>query len=270
MPKKKLTKSEIITTEINEKTKKSPSKISKDKVDKLVGDALGETNSTGMFDEAITPEILNAQIAGQDIFYMKLKTGEELVSFIHKPGSYIEQLMLDAAQEKDPIKRKIVMEVLEHEKKSLEEVGPDMMELHFPTRLGYMPTPKGPALVLQPWVTAAISPQQVFRISVNDVLTMIEPDDGLKEYYISSVHKLMLHIGLRMQALGKFTPGVAVGKAMEELQEAIKEEEENESDEQMADVLAKVNKPTIEPKQVTSSGNTIPFVVVEGEKKTLH
>lgn len=244
---------------IKPRTIKKPQKVISEAPDKVLVIDSGE--------DAANEFAMHPMMLMNSILYLKLKSGEELVSFVHMPGTHIKKLIAETQLDKDHMKKEIVTEILKEELKSVETLSKDIIELHFPCVIVYMPTPKGMALTLQPWISGSISMQQVFRISMNDVLTMTDPDDSIKAYFFSTIKRMMMFNSMRIRS------EEGSSSELEALREAVKKEEEDQSDEQMANLLTKVNTPQKQDESANTqslSSNNVPYVIYQNEKKTLH
>lgn len=214
--------------------------------------------------EPILPEL--------KILYIRMNSGEEIVSIVEKPGSQLKLLIDDAKKDKDIKRRKTVMKALLEEKKELDSMPADMLELHYPFRVSYIPTQKGvPALVLVPWISTTVTNNQVFRISMDNVMTLVRPDFELASYYNSMVQRMILSIALRRtQETGiGHDPESEIGKKLKELKDTIQQEKEEAEDEDMAEILAKSrNKPS--STEDTNQQNSNSSEAVTKKKITVH
>lgn len=191
------------------------------------------------------------------------------MSIVERPGQQIEGLIKQVNEGPgDAAQKKIVIDIMRREQKQLSVVGEHMMEFNFPMRMISVPTPKGNALLLEPWLSPTVSPSQSFRISMDDILTLSKPDQHIVEYYLSMVKKVLASIAIRLKQLNK------TGKWTDENQADLNKhngdkEAEDYADEEIAEILSKVNK-NIHMNNSQSEGNNIPFVMILNEKKTLH
>ena len=220
------------------------------------------------------------------IFYIKLKTGEELISLVGTVGERLAQIRMDVLREPNiALRAEFLADLadLDAEERSMIDLSPGMIELHYPTRIIFLPSPKGvPSLILTPWVPTAITSKQTFRISMDSIQTMAVPDAGIMIYYNTVIKKILLMIAFFTQAKGDIDPNSVLGLQLNELKKTIQEEQENSEDDEIAKLLAKsrvatkeisdkiesvphaTNSPSI------SSGNNVPTIYFNAEKKTLH
>ena len=214
--------------------------------------------------EPILPEL--------KILYIRMNSGEEIISIVEKPGSQLKLLMDDAKKDKDVKRRKAVMKALTEEKRELDSMPSDMLELHYPFRVSYVPTQKGvPALVLVPWISTTVTANQVFRISMDNVLTMVRPDFELASYYNSMVQRMILSLALRRtneSGIG-FDPESEIGKKLKELKETMQHEKEEAEDDDIAEILAKSRRKPASTED-TDQQNTTPDTSALKKKETVH
>ena len=218
------------------------------------------------------------------VLYLKLNTGEELVSIVEKPAVQIAKLMESTLAEPDSKKRRAIIKELNWD---FENTPAEMMELHYPSKITYVPTQKGiPAIVLLPWISTTISSNQVFRVSVANIITMSQPDAGLIEYYRSVMQRVIISIAMRLHATNPDAindPDGSVMKQINNLKKAIEQEQEDYEDGEIAEILTKAKTKPVDqsdasklhslgtPSAVASgASNTVPSIIVGNEKKTLH
>ena len=191
-----------------------------------------------------------------------MKNGEEILSIVERPGQQlaglIKQIMEGPGDERQ---KKLIVGIMKRDQKQLDMLGEGMMEFQFPMRMMSVPTPKGNALLLEPWLSPTVNPTQSFRISVDDIMTLTKPDRSIVDYYMSMVQKVLHSIAARAKK-------IAMGTGDLDDQDYEKKSEDD-ADEEIANILSKVNK-NIHTSQSQSEGNNIPFVMIMNEKKTLH
>lgn len=204
--------------------------------------------------------------AEDSVLFVKMKTGEELISIIEKPGSQLIELIAEIKSGPGtPANKKLIIDLLTNDLKMTDINDKDMLEFQFPMKIISVPTPRGNALMLEPWMSPTVNPSQSFRISVNDVLTLARPDHSVVDYYMSMVEKVIHSIAARIKMQRNELLSGSTGSN----KQTYEQKNEDYADEELAEILSKVNKP-IQIKTSSSEGNNIPFVMIMNEKKTLH
>lgn len=204
------------------------------------------------------------------VLFIKMKNGEEIMSIVERPGQQIEGLIKQVNEGPgDAAAKKLIIDIMKREHKQLSVIGEHMLEFNFPMKMLSVPTPKGNALLLEPWLSPTVSPSQSFRISMDDILTLAKPDQNIVEYYMSMVKKVLMSIAIRMNQLKK--TGKWTDDDQAELNKQNHEKEtEDYADEEIAEILSKVNKNIHSSNSSQLDANNVPFVMIMNEKKTLH
>lgn len=234
------------------------------------------------------------------ILYIKLRNGEEMVSLISTLKDHEKELREDIMmREKDAKKRNQLLAIMnDNATKDLAfrtEKDPDkIFVVYYPALVTYMPAgqPKTPAMFLSPWISTAVTVNQLFNISADQISTMFEPSEGVKRYYSETMRKMIFSITMQMheETLASIDPNSELGKIVKGLsgrnQNSQQQKAEDEEDDYIAAILEKSRKPMAEDvgeinehKKVTpssvavsseSKANTVPSIIVAGDKKTLH
>jgi hypothetical protein len=233
------------------------------------------------------------------IMYVKMKNGEDMVALVSTLKDHNRELMEDIqTRETDAKSRKGLLALLEKEKATTrpfvaEKDDDKVFVLYYPAVVTYMPagTQKMPAMYLSPWVSTAVTVNQLFRVSADQILTMFDPADGVKTYYSEVMKKMIFAItlSLHQETLASIDPKSELGKIVKGLQQnqPRQQKPEDEDDDYIAAMLEKARKPLAEdvgdinehkntppsvaaPTTTTKPANTVPSIIVAGDKKTLH
>lgn len=230
------------------------------------------------------------------IMYVKMRNGEDMVALVSTLKDHNKELLEDIqTRETDAKSRKGLLAILEKEKVAsrpfmTEKDDDRVFVLYYPATVTYMPagTQKMPAMYLSPWVSTAVTVNQLFRISADQIMTMFEPADGVKTYYSEVMRKMIFAItlSLHQETLASIDPKSELGKIVKGLKESGRQQShqqkpEDEDDDYIAAMLEKARKPLTEDvgnvdehstntPTNTTAANTVPSIIVAGDKKTLH
>jgi hypothetical protein len=228
------------------------------------------------------------------IMYIKMRNGEEMVSLISTLKDHEKELREDIVmREKDAKKRAQILAVVEDNARKerafrTEKDADKIFVIYYPALVTYMPAgaQKTPAMFLSPWVSTAVTGNQIFNISADQISTMFEPSEGVKTYFSEIMRKMIFSITLSMhqETLSQIDPKSELGKIVRGLSnnQPQQKKPEDEEDEYIAAVLEKSRKPLVEdvgevnkhseksPATAAVAANTVPSIMIAGDKKTLH
>jgi hypothetical protein len=228
------------------------------------------------------------------IMYIKMRNGEEMVSLISTLKDHEKELREDIVmREKDAKKRAQILAVVEDNARKerafrTEKDSDKIFVIYYPALVTYMSAgaQKTPAMFLSPWVSTAVTSNQIFNISADQISTMFEPSEGVKTYFSEIMRKMIFSITLSMhqETLQSIDPKSELGKIVRGLSgnnQPQQKKAEDEEDDYIAAVLEKSRKPLVEDaseanKHLGNSpsaadvANTVPSIIVAGDKKTLH
>lgn len=201
------------------------------------------------------------------LMYVKLKNGDELVSWIAPFGTGAQLKRLDIEQSnsnnagpqmKTELEKEELLISLEQEIKDRTELfltkgnhaEQNLVELKYPTKLTYSmsATRQTPVVFLTPWISTSISSSQLFPLAKNDIISMASVEPELMALYVKTVQRIILSI--------------TVSKQMEKMTE---DEEGDDTDwDESANTVKKI---AINQK---TDANTVPYIVWNETKKTVH
>jgi hypothetical protein len=136
-----------------------------------------------------------------NVFYYKLKNGEEILSIQEDTGSYIKGIMNQVTLKLSDNKnsenelidsRKLIAE-LKKELRSEKKKYSKHIEMHYPMRVVTMPIGNSQgALHLSFWVSPSIFSRQVVHIPESEILLKTPVDLNIKNYYFSTIRKYLV------------------------------------------------------------------------------
>lgn len=192
-----------------------------------------------------------------NVFYYKLKNGEELISIEEEVGTYIKGIMTKVktspqTSENELVDRKRVLSELKTELQLEKKRYPKHIEMHYPMRAMIAPVSnKHGALHLSFWVSPSIFSQQVLHIPESEILLRTPVDLPARSYYFSIIRKYL--VAYAKELIG------GVSSSVDTIQnEESSYNDEDEVEEQEFDHSSKETE-------------KVPYVVLgNGLKKTVH
>jgi hypothetical protein len=217
-------------------------------------------------------EKLTALLKEYRVMYIKLKNGDELVTWVAPFGTGAKLVLLDIEQTnstraKTELDKETILQTLEEEHKDRTELfltkgnhaEANLVELKYPTKLTYSTNynenlaRQTPVVYLTPWISTAISSTQLFPLAKNDIISMTTIEPELMALYVKTVQRIVLSITVSKQ-MDKFT-------------------DSDDSDPEWNEEANTVRKIVVagDGKNTTTANNTsIPYVVWGDSKKTVH
>lgn len=198
------------------------------------------------------------------VMYLKLKNGEELVTWVAPFGTGAKLMKLDIesadSSKKTELEKEEILLNLEQEIKDRTELFMtqgnhsvnNLVEIKYPTKLTYSTnynenlSRQTPVVFLTPWISTSISSSQLFPLAKNDIVSLTSVEPELLALYVKTVQRIVLSITVskQLEKTGVEEPGFDWDEDAEDVKKIVVDRKKD--------------------------ANSVPYVVWGDAKKTVH